>query len=226
MHVYPTKWEDCNKLINEKAIAPFIQSEGVYLGLYQVHVDVPSYLFVSLIWCRSCDKIQFYPCFMVSTNTDVVLLHPGKFNMLNPKNGGLDQMMFLFNWIIFLCSILIFRSVSGLLSLFFLMSKMKLTIFNCLSCIDPTPRRNKHSWLEVMTSTREPINTALDFCHMLKPLETGMFRTSVGQCVCIYLYIYIFSRHRVVWALWAYFFGNEKMDNIRSRHWWDTKIPL
>ena len=56
---------------------------------------------------------------MVSTNTDVVLLHPGKFNMLNPKNGGLDQMMFLFNWIIFLCSILIFRSVSGLLSLFF-----------------------------------------------------------------------------------------------------------
>ena len=157
---------------------------------------------------------------MFSTNTDVVLLHPGQFNMLNPK------MEVWFRWFSFsigsfiLMSHVNFRAVSGLLVLFFLMSKMKLTVLKFLSCIDPTPRRNKHSWLEVINKRAN--QHCPRFFHMSKPLETRMFRTSVGQCVYIYIFIficiYILSRHRVVWAVWAYFFGNEKMDNIRSRH--------
>ena len=158
---------------------------------------------------------------MVSTNTDVVLLHPGQFNMLNPK------MEVWFRWFSFsiasfiLMSHVNFRAVSGLLVLFFLMSKMKLTVLKFLSCIDPTPRRNKHSWLEVMTSTREPINTALDFfiCQShLKHVCSGQVLVNVYIYIFIFIFIYILSRHRVVWAVWAYFFGNEKMDNIRSRH--------
>ena len=35
------------------------------------------------------------------TKTKGTIDTPGKFNILNPKNGGLVQIIFLFNWVIF-----------------------------------------------------------------------------------------------------------------------------
>ena len=74
------------------------------------------------------------------------------------------------------------------------MSKMKLTILKFLSCIDPIPRRNKHSWLEVMTSTREPVNTALDFliCQShLKHVCSGQVLVNVYLYIYLYVYTYL-----------------------------------
>ena len=104
-------------------------------------------------------------------------------------------MVFLFNWIIYFYVPCEFQGCIRSFGVVFLMSKMKLTILKFLSCIDPTPRRNKHSWLEVMTSTREPINTALDFfiCQShLKHVCSGQVLVNVYIYIYLYLFVYTY----------------------------------